>query len=635
MKWLGWLVAAALCALAIPDRVRADQPLEARSLGNVKLRIDGDLRDWRGARFASLGEEDTGSMQYALGYDADALYVGARVNDDDVVRSAEASAEEDAVVLTLALPQPDGRFIAHEVWLYPGIAGKQAALGALRSGRAKPVAQAAIQAVEGPLPSGKGYVLEARVPWSALPDGREFMIARAVIGLNDADGSAHRTHVLASASGGARALPPLLISGGPNSAIVDFLHAKQLATANVRYDLAGDVADDERLERVVVAGTFAVWAGPQVQGSNGFHYADLPVSTAAGVADAALRDLTGDGKAELMVRLRVDDDHGTRELFRVFDLSAGRPNPLFTLVVREQTDAYAIASELRVGAARAGKPVPIEVRIGEARGVDADGYAPRGDPGIEPLLTPWGASARRTYAWDGQRFAVSEEQPNPAAHAARAVSSAPARSAAPATVEHAAPPGAAELIAAFREARGIDPSIKPRFTQHANFAEDRAIESLLFFGKDVLLIGKGYRGGTGYFYYSLPVRDGADIQRVFTGDVTGDGRRELFVRVKQMVGDVQREILLGYTFTDDGIAPILAREVRRAQGDASIGNVVALVREQARWALRISAGRAQGWDARSYPFVAEATDAYAPLLLPWRGDAQRYRWDGSQLAIAE
>jgi hypothetical protein len=122
---------------------------------------------------------------------------------------------------------------------------------------------------------------------------------------------------------------------------------------------------------------------------------------------------------------------------------------------------------------------------------------------------------------------------------------------------------------------------------------------------------------------------------VFTGDVTGDGRRELFVRVKQMVGDVQREILLGYTFTDDGIAPILAREVRRAQGDASIGNVVALMREQGRWALRISGGRAQGWDAHSYPFVAEATDAYAPLLLPWRGDTQRYRWDGSQLTTAE
>jgi hypothetical protein len=51
MKWLGLLVAAALCALAVPNRVRADQPLEARALGNVKLRIDGELRDWSGVRF--------------------------------------------------------------------------------------------------------------------------------------------------------------------------------------------------------------------------------------------------------------------------------------------------------------------------------------------------------------------------------------------------------------------------------------------------------------------------------------------------------------------------------------------------------------------------------------------------------
>ena len=103
-----------------PESRTRNQPLEARALGSVALRIDGDLRDWRGVRFASLGEEDSGSMQYALATDAEALYVGARVSDDDVVRSAEASTDEDAVVLTLALPGPDGRFVAHEVWLYPG-----------------------------------------------------------------------------------------------------------------------------------------------------------------------------------------------------------------------------------------------------------------------------------------------------------------------------------------------------------------------------------------------------------------------------------------------------------------------------------------------------------------------------------
>src|SRR4051794_21718791 len=114
MKSARWVFAAALCASAIPSAALADQPLEARALGSVALRIDGDLRDWRGVRFASLGDDDGGSMQYALGFDAEALYVGARVSDDDVVRSAQASTDEDAVVLTLALPQADGRFAAQE-----------------------------------------------------------------------------------------------------------------------------------------------------------------------------------------------------------------------------------------------------------------------------------------------------------------------------------------------------------------------------------------------------------------------------------------------------------------------------------------------------------------------------------------
>ena len=217
----------------------------------MTLRIDGDLRDWRGVRFAALGEDDGGSMQYALGYDAEALYVGARVADDDIVRSPQASTDEDAVVLTLALPQPDGRFVAHEVWLYPGIAGKQAALGALRSGRAHPVARTRsarskvrCRAAAGLRARGARAVERAaerpRVHDGARGDRLERRRRRCAI-----------ARMLASASGGARALPPLLISGGPNTAIVDFLRAKQLASANIRYDLAADVEGDERLERVV------------------------------------------------------------------------------------------------------------------------------------------------------------------------------------------------------------------------------------------------------------------------------------------------------------------------------------------------------------------------------------------------
>ena len=110
--------------------------------------------------------------------------------------------------------------------------------------------------------------------------------------------------------------------------------------------------------------------------------------------------------------------------------------------------------------------------------------------------------------------------------------------------------------------------------------------------------------------------------------------RELFVRFKQLIGDVQREILLGYTFVGDGVQPVVAVEVRRTQAGRSVGNVVALVPHAGHWALRITPGRAHGWDARSYPFVPESSDDYAPLLLPWKDGAMLYRYDGQQLVPA-
>ena len=64
----------------------------------------------------------------------------------------------------------------------------------------------------------------------------------------------------------------------------------------------------------------------------------------------------------------------------------------------------------------------------------------------------------------------------------------------------------------------------------------------------------------------------------------------------------------------------------------SVGNVVDIVPSAGCWALRISPGAARGWDASSYPFVADATDGYAPLLLPWKDRAQLYRFERGQLA---
>ena len=217
-----WAAMAASFLSSVP--ARADTALAPRPLGKIAIKVDGALSEWRGARFVRLGDGDDAGVEYALGYDAQALYIGARVRDDSFVRTRSPSPREDALVLALALPNAKGAFETTEVWLYAGIPGSQAAAGALARKGAAPDKSAAIAIVEGPLAQGaKGYVLEARVPWSALDNGAEFLLGRGAIRLNDVDGKPGSAQVIASATG-AR-LPPLLCEGGPNAALDDFLEA--------------------------------------------------------------------------------------------------------------------------------------------------------------------------------------------------------------------------------------------------------------------------------------------------------------------------------------------------------------------------------------------------------------------------
>jgi hypothetical protein len=316
-------------------------------------------------------------------------------------------------------------------------------------------------------------------------------------------------------------------------------------------------------------------------------------------------------------------------------LSEPPPAPIFAVELSKETSEGKVDAKIDIGRGGKGQPPAIEVRIGSADGLGPDDLREARAAGIEPILLPWGPIARRVYQWDGSRFAVIEEDENDDAEQPKAASKRAGLSrierGPPRIASHPEPPGVDDLVAAFRASVGIDSSLRPRFERHVNVAEDDRLESLMLFGRHLLVVGKGFRGGTGYFYFELPVREASDIQRLFTADVTGDGRREVFVRHRQRIEDVQREILLGYTFAGESFERILDVEARRAQGDASIGNVVRVVPKGKHWAISISPGRAEGWTRSSYPFVTESTDGHGPLLMPWADRKVVYRFDGHAL----
>ena len=624
---LGWLIGVWCQGLV----ARADAPVVLSVLlaQSKQLKIDGELGEWRGARFVRVGSDDAGRAEVALAYDSQTLYVGARVYDDAFVRSARPSSAEDALVLSLALPAA-GSFATSELWLFAGRIGQSPAsaqLAAAGSKQLQPLGRARI--VEGPLAAGDdGYAIEASIPWSSLPHAADWAYARGSVRVHDVDRAGGPAKDLPALAKRAGQLPFLLFDGGPVEAARSFLDQKNLSSAMPALDWVGDVRDDARAERVVVIGTFVLRSGA---GSN-FAYADLPVTQAADVRAAEMLDLTGDGKPELIVRLRSEREQGQSELWRVFDVSSEAISSQFAIETRKQVKRGTIEADVSIAA---GKPPKVSVRAGPARAVSEADYVETALHGVVPIPVPWGAWVERVYAWDGHGFALQKERANPAAPAADSGKAAPASS--PASAENAPiisePVAASEadLLNAYKTARGIAAKQAGRFAQHADVAGDARPEALAMFGRDCVVVGAGFRGGRDFFFFTLPAREDADVLQLTTADVSGDGKKELLARIRQQIGPVTREVLFVYTFAGEALAPLLAAEVRRTEGDRSITNAVSMVPGAKHVTLRVAPGVARGWSASDYPYSSGTGDGVAPLLLPWMDKPTDYKYDGRRL----
>lgn len=585
--------------------------------GASQLRIDGDIGDWRGARFQRIGESAAGSAEVALAFDPAGLYVGARVRDDAFVRSGKPNRDEDALVLSLAFPAR-GAFVASDLWLFAGRTGETAASAQLRSGTSTSLsALGNAKIVEGPSPGG--YALEAFVPWTSFTGGADWAYARGAVRLHDVDARAGPARDIPPSDPQLTAakLPWLSFDGGPVLAVAGLLRAKNLEASASKLDFVGDVQGDAKAERVMLVGTLVVVSGTGTQ----FTFVELPVRTAADVLQAELRDLTGDGKPELALRLRQQNELGAREVFKVYGFRAAAPAPLFGVELSKETSAGSATATLKYERATHG-PTQFTVSAGAVRGLTAENFhdAPAAEDLAIPL--PWSAWRERVYAWNGSRFEVVRERANDAAQVAETVAPAAAKRAPPETL--AAVSVAGTPLEAYKRARGVGSDVSARFSQSANLLGDPRPEGLAVFGRDLVITGATLSENGGFFFIGLPVADPTDVVGVQTGDLTGDGRRELLVRVRQRIGAVQRELVYCYSVAAQHADQLLAVEVSRARGAQRIDNTVALIADKQRSVLTIEPGVAHGWSAQDYPFVAESLDGVAPLLLPWKDHTTQY-----------
>jgi hypothetical protein len=631
-----------VCLVMIAARVSA-QPLRV-DRSDERMRVDGALREWKGAHFVTLGSGGDAALRYALASTGEGFYLGAEISDEALVRHKGVGPGQDALVFGLAMQDAQRKLRVTEFWLHAGEPSRsQAQAGYAEAGK-PPLPEPRIQVVEGPRSEGAGYVIEAFIPFALVEGSELWEQGRAHLRLEDVDRAQKpslETTLATSDVTRPSDWPRIALGTGQVDHLASFAQSKGLSGTEPRFDLRGNVAGDATPERVVILDKFVLVYGKQYQRGETYAYFALPFSTGGGLVSAQLEDATGDGHEDLFVRVRQRNDLGARELLLVLSLAENSIAPLFSVELKKEAKGGFVESQLDIEKPSHGGR-RIRVATGRAQGLDALTYQENPAVDAEPILLPWGDTKSRTYAFNGSRFAVVDEQKRPVAKLAAVVSTSnialgPA-SASPLPVAAApsqeARPDLNAVLAQFKRDQKLPPGAQPERQLRANIWVGPAEEQLSAFGATLVLAGPDIAGGTGYLAYKLPITDLADLLYLGAADVTGDGLREPFVRIKQPLSGaagVYREVLLVLRAdAHNRFVRILVAEVARRQGERAIVNRV----RHERGKLLIEPGEAQGFSQATYPFRNEATGGVERLLLPWLDRPLRYRLEGERL-VAE
>lgn len=630
-RTLGVSAALAIqCLAAVASADGLSVPLDVVSAGAIKL--NGVLSDWPQAmtplHVKVSGAPGTGadlSVRVALAFDDQSLYVAGDVTDDKLVRTASYGEGEDHLSLVIVFPNEGSGATPFEVNLFPGDPGNVGGAVFLKgSGKIEKA-----QLVEAPQKGG--YTFEAKIPWSTFPPASKTRVGlRGVVRFHDNDGSGVKGVVGSSSESSPARMPRMPIDA--ERGIEESLAKEKGLTGAPQDDVIADVTGDELRERVVRWDQFVIVCGPHFREGKEFLFHDLAVEKSM-IPSFEVKDVTGDAKAEIVVKKRLGSGNKWREVLQILGVPGEAATTLFLHEIGMSTDAGAIQNSVRFSSRQ------IEIGVGTSTASQAT-WSETPETSFDGALLPWGTIKSQTYQWDGSKFGKTKEE----AKAAGGDGDKPvkARSEGPAQPPPARPPTADEmqdqLLALYKRDRKVGAKESPRFDLAANVADDAQNERVLVFGRDLVVFGRGFLKGAGYVSLAVGFADAKDVLAVTTRDLTGDGRAEILVRgVLHMkapkdlgAGTVDREVLLVYSVQDNKVVRVFGAETGLSLGDRRLTSTLAFLPTAKGTTLSLGPGHAVGWDEKSYPYKQDSSPvgALEPLVLPWTDSPVRYAWTG-------
>jgi hypothetical protein len=616
--------------------------LEALDRKNT-IKLDGVLNEWPAPAAATevVKGSTKATLKISLQYDDAKLYVGADVTDSSF------AVGKDHVSLVLAVPKPGagGRYTVYDLGFFAGKPGESE--GTVRYGTHGNVPGAKI--VEAPTEGG--YTFEATVPLHAIAEMRATKVG--VHGLASyVDGDA------TIATGPGDAQHPATMAWIPSepelSMIEQLLAPKGLTKIAPAAEIVADLTGDGVRERIAVFEHYLTICGTSYLGGTGFFYRDL----VGELVKIEVRDVSGRGKGDVVVERRQSVGDGTREYLEVLSALSASQEPRLTFAhevgIRQSDRHIDNAVHLSHG--------EIEVSIQPPIGWDAASYSEPVSSDVEPVLLPWAGIKTQVFRFDGSRFTRTKEvaqegisslpprrpTSDEAAGGERSASGAPPRPD-PALMRPVEPPTprvarggdlSAQVLDQYHKDRGVPAGLAPKVDLQVQVTGDERPERVLLVGRDIVVLGPGFKDGAAYTFTTLQqFADASDVRDMTARDLTGDGAADLIVRGVRHVtagkANVEVEMMFVYEVKDDAITRVFGIETAREVKGKRVQGLVQFVPATSGKAFDIlsAPGRASGWNAKTYPWAQEqpGDGTVEPLLLPWGGIGRvRYTWNGSQ-----
>jgi hypothetical protein len=358
------------------------------------IHVDGLLDDWSDVAGIDIGGRDRDrSFTAKCNYDAKTLYLAVDVRDNYLVRTRDARATEDHLVIAFAEGDKVEKLI-----IYPADAEAKAPHKVAWSTGRK---LRGVEVAESKQP--QGWSVELRIALASVPGwGPGAALIHLGVGFTDVDSKSHpkvEGTLESSPLGSAKMLGTVEFGEG-KQALEAFLRDRKLTTRDVLFDRPGRVTPQGSV-RVVVAGPYVATIGEE------YSYLKLPVGDPRKeIRDVRLVDLAGDGRESLVLRYTERGGGGSREVLGAFRMTGDGLRRTFGCEVSKAMGANRL--ETRVSFAKKGRATEVVVEALPAVGWTEATYRESAADDVVPIPTPWATPKRARFQFRGDEYVRAE-----------------------------------------------------------------------------------------------------------------------------------------------------------------------------------------------------------------------------------